>query len=61
MENLLTWERVDSQTELAAVIGGWLVKCYASAFGLGFLPEFSLAFVPDEGHNWKSNWRNNEH
>lgn len=64
--NLLTWEQIDTYTQRAAVIGGWLVKAYEnvctagtgySALGdKGYEWRIAMTFVPDEGHHWKSDW-----
>lgn len=64
--SLLTWEHIDHHTQRAAVIGGWLVKVYedvltvGASFGgigsTGYEWRIAMTFVPDESHNWKSDW-----
>ena len=43
------WERLDTSTWRAKVIGGWALKSECS---VGKQPATALTFIPDRDHEW---------
>lgn len=47
----LKWECLDSYTDRAKVIGGWLVRSYSERAAFQPVP-MAICFVPDQNHEW---------